>query len=92
LAAKGEGPFFLHFCTAAVHIPHVPPAFFHDGTTRVAGTTGLPHSDMIYSLDLTVGALVAKLDELNVLRNSIVVRAVRHVNVPVMTDYATVRR
>lgn len=60
----------------------MPPAFFHDGTTRVAGTTGLPHSDMIYSLDLTVGALVAKLDELNVLRNSIVVRAVRHVNVP----------
>ena len=47
---------------------------------------------MLYSLDLTVGALVAKLDELNVLRNSIVVRAVRHVNVPVMTDYATVRR
>ena len=72
-ASNPEKPFFMHFCTAAVHIPHVAPALFHDGKTSVFGTTGSPHSDMMKSLDLTVGALVARLDDLSVLQNTIVV-------------------
>ena len=72
-ASNHEEPFFMHFCTAAVHIPHVPSALFHDGTTPIFGTTGSPHSDMIKSLDLTVGTLVARLDDLSVLPNTIVV-------------------
>lgn len=72
-ASNVEKPFFMHFCTAAVHRPHVPPTLFHDGTTPIFGTTGSPHSDMIKSLDLTVGTLVARLDDLSVLQNTIVV-------------------
>ena len=59
-------PFFVHFCTAAVHFPHTPPtaAFGHP----VARTSAAPFSDMRRSLDLTVAELLGKLKELGEMR------------------------
>ena len=70
-AQRTDGaPFFLHVCTAAVHEPHTPPRVAFGVT--VAGTTPTPFTDMLASLDLTVGQLLAKLKALNELKHTIV--------------------
>lgn len=56
-AAKANGqPFFMYYCTQAVHIPHTPPDELNG--QRVAGTTAGDHGDMIFELDLQVGMII----------------------------------
>ncbi len=54
-------PFFLYFCSQAIHDPHTPPQ--HLGETPIAGTTPTAHGDMIAEIDAQVGALVNCLKE-----------------------------
>jgi len=54
-------PFFLYFCSQAIHDPHTPPE--HLGETPIAGTTPTAHGDMIAEIDAQVGALVTCLKE-----------------------------
>ncbi len=54
-----DQPFFIYYCSQAVHVPHDPPDSF-DGKP-VKGTTPSAHGDMVSELDLQVGAIVEAL-------------------------------
>lgn len=66
---KKSKPFFMYYCSQAVHIPHEPPARF-DGT-KVAGTTPGDHGDMIFELDLQVGLIVEALKKTGAYENTL---------------------
>jgi arylsulfatase A-like enzyme len=54
-------PFFMYYCSQAVHGPHSPPITFHGDSVK--GRTLSAHGDMIYELDLQVGMIVKALKE-----------------------------
>lgn len=71
-------PFFLFFALHEPHVPRVP-------APRYAGKTPLgPRGDVIAQLDDHVGAVIAKLTELNLLENTMVI--VTSDNGPVLDD------
>jgi arylsulfatase A-like enzyme len=61
------GPFFLYFATHNIHVPRVPNPRFK-GTSPV-GTRG----DSIHELDDAAGKLMAKLDELKLTDNTLLI-------------------
>jgi len=66
-AAKApEKPFFLFHSAQAVHLPSLPGKAFQ-GKTKAG-----PHGDFIAQFDHIVGALLAKLDELGLAENTLV--------------------
>ncbi|MBK1875796.1 sulfatase family protein [Pelagicoccus mobilis] len=64
-----DEPFYLYYCSQAVHIPHTPPAQL-DGV-KIAGATGDDHGDMILELDVQVGMLVKALKKAGVYENTL---------------------
>ena len=78
-ASHEKQPFFLYYCSQAVHWPHTPPIDFDGDPTTidqpVKGVTPGPTSDMIYELDLQVGAILQKLKDEGILGNTLVVFA-----------------
>jgi len=70
-ASSGERPFFMHYCTEAVHVPHSPPRQFFG--EPVLGETPSHHLDMLRELNLITGRLLAKLEEEGLLENTIVI-------------------
>jgi len=70
-SSNPEKPFFIYYCSQAVHVPHNPPVTF-DGK-KVKGKTLSDHGDMIYELDLQVGAIVKTLSELDILDKTIII-------------------
>jgi arylsulfatase A-like enzyme len=64
-----EQPFFMYYCTQAVHIPHTPPAEL-DGV-KIKGSTAGPHGDMVRELDVQVGMLVKALKEAGIYDNTL---------------------
>jgi arylsulfatase A-like enzyme len=67
--ASPNQPFFVYYCTQAVHIPHTPPKEL-DGV-KIAGTTPGPHGDMVKELDTQVGMLIKSLKEAGVYENTL---------------------
>ncbi|CAA6679379.1 MULTISPECIES: arylsulfatase [unclassified Lentimonas] len=65
---KGK-PFFMYFCSQAVHHPHSPPDTFRG--EPVKGQTHSEHGDMIVEFDLQVGALVQKLKDEGLWENTL---------------------
>lgn len=65
--ASRSGPFFLYFATHNIHVPRVPNARFK-GSSSV-GTRG----DSIHELDDAVGKVLAKLDELKLTDNTLLI-------------------
>ena len=70
-------PFMMYFSSQAIHVPHTPPIDF-DGDPKVLdrpvqGITGGRTSDVLYELDLQLGAIVAKLREAGLLENTIII-------------------
>lgn len=64
-------PFLMYYSSQTIHGPNTPPNFFLDGT-RVKGATGTDaKGDMIYEMDLQVGALLRALDQRGLTRNTI---------------------
>lgn len=49
-------PFYLYYCSQAVHVPHAPSAELNG--VKIAGTTLGTHGDMIKELDTQVGMIV----------------------------------
>lgn len=70
-AASDDQPFFIYYCTQAVHIPHTPPAELNG--QRVHGATIASHGDMIVELDLQVGMLVDALKANGMYENTLFV-------------------
>lgn len=64
---KDGKPFFLFHSTQAVHLPSIPAAEYR-GTTKAG-----PHGDFIAQMDGIVGRLMAKLEELDLAENTIVI-------------------
>ncbi|HKK19793.1 MAG TPA: sulfatase-like hydrolase/transferase [Opitutales bacterium] len=66
-AERPEQPFFLFHSTQAVHLPSFPSKSIQGKTE--AG----PHGDFIFQFDDTVGEIIAKLDELGLSHNTLVI-------------------
>ncbi|MBT3376994.1 MAG: arylsulfatase [Lentisphaerae bacterium] len=58
---KPNQPFFIYYCSQAVHIPHTPTEEL-DGV-KIAGTTPGVHGDMVKELDTQVGLIIKALKE-----------------------------
>lgn len=67
--AGEKEPFFIYYCSQAVHLPHAPPKEFNG--VKVAGTTPSKHLDMVKELDLQMGSLVEALKEEGVYENTV---------------------
>ena len=70
IAAHRGGPFFVHLCH---HTPHIPYAAKEALIAKNAGALEPVYAAVIETLDDTVGRLMAKLDELKLASNTIVV-------------------
>ncbi|MEM9080361.1 MAG: arylsulfatase [Verrucomicrobiota bacterium] len=64
-------PFFIYYCSQAVHIPHTPPEEL-DGV-KVAGATASIHGDMIVELDVQMGLLRKALEKAGVYERTLFV-------------------
>lgn len=70
-SARPSKPFFLYYCSQAVHVPHSPPDALDD--VEIAGSTKGPFGDMIRELDVQVGIIVKALRRANVYDNTLLV-------------------
>jgi arylsulfatase A-like enzyme len=66
-----EQPFFLYYCTQAVHVPHEPPSTFYG--KKVKGSTLSAHGDMIKELDIQVGIIIEELKKHRIYENTLVI-------------------
>lgn len=62
-------PFFMYYCSQAVHLPHTPCDEL-DGV-KIKGTTPSAHMDMIKELDVQMGMLIKKLKEHGIYENTV---------------------
>jgi arylsulfatase A-like enzyme len=77
-------PFFLYFATPELHVPWTPPDFFNlsdpqnitddlDGIPILGETPISRRTDMVYQIDVMLGAVVAELESLGVLDDTLIV-------------------
>ncbi len=66
---KKDTPFYMYYCSQAVHIPHTPPVSFND--KKVKGVTPGYHGDMVHELDLQVGMIVDALKKSGAYENTL---------------------
>lgn len=69
--AKNTKPFYMYYCSQAVHVPHTPP--FDLNGQKIAGSTLGRHGDMIVELDVQVGMLIDALKKNNLYKNTLFV-------------------
>ena len=69
--AKQIQPFFLYYCSQAVHVPHTPSVTLNN--TAIAGKAPSAHGDMISELDAQVGMIVRALKANGVYDNTLIV-------------------
>jgi arylsulfatase A-like enzyme len=67
--ANQDKPFFMYYCSQAVHLPHNPPKEING--VKIAGTTPCAHMDMIKELDVQMGMLVAELKKQGIYENTV---------------------
>ena len=67
--ANNKEPFFMYYCSQAVHLPHTPPETL-DGE-NIAGTSPCKHMDMIRELDVQMGMLLDVLKEKGIYENTL---------------------
>jgi arylsulfatase A len=67
-----QTPFFLHYCTPAVHLPHTPPNTFHG--VPIKGASGsTEHVDMLFEVDVALGMLMDELEARGQLDNTLII-------------------
>ncbi|NRB52554.1 MAG: arylsulfatase [Saprospiraceae bacterium] len=69
--AGQQEPFFLYYCSQAVHLPHTPPAELNG--IKIAGTTPSKHMDMIKELDVQIGMMVEELKRQGIFENTLII-------------------
>ena len=69
IGREKDHPFFIYFCSQAVHHPHSPPDEFMG--EKVKGRTHSEHGDMIIEFDLQVAALMKKLKDEGLWENTL---------------------
>lgn len=70
-ANKGAKPFFMYYCTPAVHLPHTPPESL-DGEA-IAGTSPSKHLDMNRVMDWEVGQIINALKATEAYENTLII-------------------
>ncbi|TYA65926.1 sulfatase family protein [Seonamhaeicola marinus] len=69
--AKTKAPFFMYYCSQAVHKPHTPSKVLNG--TKIAGTTPSNHLDMVKELDVQMEMMVEALKEQGVYDNTLII-------------------
>ncbi|AWG22761.1 sulfatase [Flavobacterium faecale] len=69
--AHNEKPFFMYYCSQAVHSPHAAPVAING--VKIKGTTPSRHMDMIKELDEQVGMLVNELKAQGIYENTVII-------------------
>ena len=69
--ANQEDPFFIYYCSQAVHLPHTPPDSLNG--IPIAGTTPTRHMDMIKELDVQMGMIIESLKAQGVYENTLII-------------------
>ncbi|MDO6736344.1 arylsulfatase [Wenyingzhuangia sp. 2_MG-2023] len=69
--AKKEKPFFMYYCSQAVHKPHAPAKELNG--VKIAGTTPSTHMDMIKELDVQIGMMIEQLKKEGIYENTVFV-------------------
>lgn len=64
-------PFMMFYAAPAIHEPNTPPNFFINGERVKGETGGGAKADMIYEMDLQVGALLRALEVRGLLSNTL---------------------
>jgi arylsulfatase A-like enzyme len=64
-------PFFMYYCSQAVHLPHAPSKKLNG--TKIAGTTPSNHLDMVKELDVQMEMMVAALKKKGVYNNTLII-------------------
>ncbi|BAX78459.1 sulfatase family protein [Labilibaculum antarcticum] len=67
--ANKKVPFFMYYCSQAVHLPHTPSKELNG--IKIAGTTPSKHMDMIKELDVQMGMFVEALKAKGIYENTI---------------------
>jgi len=66
-----EKPFFMYYCTQAVHKPHTPPKKLNG--TKIANTTPSKHLDMVKELDVQMEMIINTLKKNGVYENTLII-------------------
>lgn len=69
--SKSKKPFFMYYCTQAVHKPHTPSKEING--TKIAGTTPSKHLDMVKELDIQIEMLIKALKKKGVYHNTLII-------------------
>lgn len=64
-------PFMMFYASQAIHEPNTPPNFFINGERVKGETGGGAKADLIYEMDLQVGALLSALEVRGLLSNTL---------------------
>ncbi|MEW4925460.1 arylsulfatase [Algibacter sp. 2305UL17-15] len=69
--SKKETPFFMYYCSQAVHKPHTPSKELNG--IKIAGTTPSNHLDMVKELDIQLEMLIQTLKKQGVYDNTLII-------------------
>jgi len=69
--AKTNKPFFIHYCSQAIHVPHTPPQELMG--TKIKDKTFAPYLDMLWEADVTLGKFIDTLEKLGLLENTLII-------------------
>jgi arylsulfatase A-like enzyme len=64
-------PFFMYYCSQAVHLPHTPSKILNG--KKIAGTTPSDHLDMVKELDVQIEMMVEALKKKGVYENTLII-------------------
>ncbi|WP_298319449.1 arylsulfatase [uncultured Aquimarina sp.] len=66
-----DEPFFMYYCTQAVHKPHTPSKELNG--IDIAGTTPSNHLDMVKELDVQIGMIINALKKKEIYQNTLII-------------------
>jgi len=69
--ATDKAPFFMYYCSQAVHLPHTPSEKMNG--VKISGTTPSRHLDMVKELDVQMEMLIEALKKKGVYNNTLIV-------------------
>ncbi len=69
--AKDDKPFFMYYCSQAVHTPHEAPNELNG--VKIKGTTPSKHMDMIKELDQQLAMMVQTLKKEGIYENTVII-------------------
>lgn len=69
--ASNKEPFFMYYCSQAVHLPHAPAESLNG--KKIKGTTPTRHLDMIKELDVQMEMMVQTLKQKGIYENTLII-------------------